>query len=184
MNIFVVDESPEVSAQSLCDKHVVKMILESGQMLSTAHRYLDGDLYYEMSKGDRPRKIKRWKLNDEREDKLWKATFMHHPCTVWTFETSENYMWHQRHAIALCKEYTYRYGKVHSAENLIDYLSTLPKNIPQGNLTEFAIAMPDEFKVKNSVQSYRNYYNGAKSRFAKWTLRTQPEWYTGVFQDA
>ena len=184
MNIFVVDESPEVSAQSLCDKHVVKMILESGQMLSTAHRYLDGDLYYEMSKGDRPRKIKRWKLNDEREDKLWKATFMHHPCTVWTLKTSENYMWHQKHAIALCKEYTYRYGKVHSAENLIDYLSTLPKNIPQGNLTEFAIAMPDEFKVKNSVQSYRNYYNGAKSRFAKWTLRTQPEWSTGVFQDA
>ena len=184
MNIFAIDKDPSVSAQSMCDKHIVKMILEAGQMLSTSHRYLDGELYYEMSKGAKPRKIKRWRLTDEREDILWKATFLHHPCTVWTFETSENYSWHQKHAKALCEEYTYRYGKRHSAENLIDKLEQLPYNIVKGKLTRFAVAMPEEYKVEDAVESYRNYYNGAKSYFAKWTKRDVPAWYTGVFNNA
>jgi hypothetical protein len=180
MNIFVVDKNPRVAAQSLCDKHVVKMIVESGQMLSTAHRVLDGVMYHEMTKGDRPRRIKRWRLNDEREKHLWKASFINHPCTKWTMETAENYRWHVSHAFALCKEYTYRYGKRHKSQDLIEFLTLrFPNNIKQKELTDFALAMPDEYKCEDAVESYRNYYNGAKTKIAAWNHSEQPDWFIG-----
>lgn len=180
MNIFVVDQNPVIAAENLCDKHVVKMILESGQMLSTAHRVLDGIEYYAQTKGDRPRRIKRWHLRDARENILWKASFVNHPCTRWTMETSANYMWHACHASALCMEYTRRFGKHHSSENLIEYLTVnLPNKIKIGDLTPFAQAMPDKYKCEDAVTSYRNYYNGEKTRFAKWRYSETPSWYEG-----
>ena len=77
MNIFAIDEHPVRAARQMVDKHVVKMILEAGQMLSTSHRVLDGEEYYDRTKNNR--RIKRWRLSDEREDKLWKASFVGHP---------------------------------------------------------------------------------------------------------
>jgi len=180
MNIFVVNNDPVCAAQELCDKHVVKMIVESGQMLSTAHRVLDGVEYYSMSKGTRPRKIKRWHLNDARERILWKASFVNHPCTLWTMATDGNYQWHANHAYALCKEYSRRYGKIHSSEILIEYLNyNLPKNIKSGELTPFAQAMPDKYKSADAVTSYRSYYNGEKTKFAVWNYTETPDWYEG-----
>ena len=177
MNIFVVDDCPEKSARSLCDKHVVKMILESAQMMSTTHRVLDGEEYYDLSKNNR--RIKRWKLSDPREETLWKATFVNHPCTRWTMETSENYKWHWLHALTLCCEYTSRYEKIHSAQNLIEnILCGLPRRIPSGELTPFAQAMPDIYKDDHdAVNAYRNYYNGTKTRFAKWKNGKVPHWF-------
>jgi hypothetical protein len=112
MNIFVLDESPIVSAQEQCDKHVVKMIVESAQMLSTAHRMLDGEQERRRSKSGKTMS-KYWKLPDEREGLLYKAVHMGHPCTVWSMESRANYVWHYIHFVALCDEYQYRYGKKH-----------------------------------------------------------------------
>ena len=178
MNIFVLNNDPVIAAQESCDKHVVKMILETGQMLSTAHRVLDGELYYDMSKGDRPRKIKRWRLDGIREDMLWKASFVGHPCTQWCMESHLNYNWLCTHGVALCEEYTYRYGKTHKAEKLLRYLEEeFPVNIPIRNQTPFAQAMPEQYKNECAVQAYRNYYHGEKAYFAKWTNRDFPNWW-------
>ena len=176
MNIFVVDEHPVRAARQMVDKHVVKMILEAGQMLSPSHRVLDGDEYYDRTKNNR--RIKRWRLSDEREDKLWKASFVNHPCTRWTMESRMNYRWHATHALALCREYTHRYEKIHKAQPLIEYLfNREPLNIKEGGLTKFAVAMPEQYKVECSVESYRNYYRGEKAYFAKWKNRETPTWW-------
>ena len=176
MNIFAIDEHPIRAARQMVDKHVVKMILEAGQMLSTSHRVLDGEEYYDRTKNNR--RIKRWRLNDVREDKLWKASFVGHPCTQWTMESRMNYRWHATHALALCREYTHRYEKVHNSQGLIEYLfNREPLNIREGGLTKFAVAMPDQYKVECSVESYRNYYRGEKAYFAKWKNRETPTWW-------
>ena len=176
MNIFVIDENPVKAARQMVDKHVVKMILEAGQMLSTSHRVLDGDEYYDKTKNGR--RIKRWSLGDEREGKLWKASFVNHPCTRWTMESRMNYRWHATHAVALCREYTHRYEKTHKSQALIEYLfNREPVNIPATEQTKFAIAMPDEYKVECPIESYRNYYRGEKAYFANWKNREVPEWW-------
>tara|TARA_B100000131_G_C18120089_1_gene612591 strand:- start:630 stop:1178 length:549 start_codon:yes stop_codon:yes gene_type:complete len=180
MNIFVVDQDPRIAAQSLCDKHVVKMILESGQMLSTAHRMLDGNEYIGPSKSGK-RQVKKYSMNDEREFVLYNVVHANHPCTVWTMESSSNYAWHFIHFEALAKEYQFRYGKTHSTwDKLRDAVSSCPRNIPSGPRTPFAIAMkhyPQCIVENDPVESYRKYYNEAKASFAKWTKRAIPEWY-------
>ena len=145
-------------------------------MLSTSHRVLDGEEYYDRTKNNR--RIKRWRLSDEREGKLWKASFVGHPCTQWTMESRMNYRWHATHALALCREYTHRYEKIHNSQALIEYLfNREPLNIKEGGLTKFAVAMPDQYKVECSVESYRNYYRGEKAYFAKWKNRDTPVWW-------
>lgn len=183
MNIFVVDEDPMIAARQLCDKHVVKMVTESAQMLSTAHRMLDGKMELRKSKSGK-RMVKYYALDDHREDILYKAVHHNHPCTVWTMQSSENYKWHYKHYLGLASEYEYRYGKEHGAfhYDLRQELSYLPENLPTGNLTDFAIAMkhfPECIVEGDPVQSYRNYYNVAKASFAKWTNQQIPKWYHG-----
>jgi hypothetical protein len=187
MNIFAVDNDPKIAAQSLCDKHVVKMVTESAQMLSTVHRLLDGVEYKKPSKSGK-RLIKAWKLNDHRESLLMGAVHMHHPCTVWSMQSSGNYVWHYLHYVALAEEYTYRYGKEHGSfvngekfPKVGNTLATPPKNIPNGPLTDFAIAMskyPECIIKDDPITSYRNYYHVAKKDFAVWTRREVPEWYS------
>lgn len=162
MNIFILDEDPIIAAQSMCDKHVVKMVTESAQMLSTAHRILD----------------------DSQDQSLYKIAHAKHPCTLWTMESAANYDWHYRHYVAIADEYTYRYGKEHGAfsreTNIGQVLARIPTSIPRGDLTPFAIAMknfPDCVVPNDAVSSYRNYYRVAKQSFAKWTHRSPPEWY-------
>ena len=91
MNIFAVDQDPKISAQQLCDKHVVKMILESAQMLCAVY-----------DNGTAP----------------YKRAFYNHPCTIWARETEQNYEWLLNHAYAMCQEYTRRDGKVTSPSTL------------------------------------------------------------------
>ena len=176
MNIFVVDESPVVSAQQLCDKHVVKMILESAQMLSTAHRVLDGHPC--IKRTPKGRKVQDWILDDDREDMIYRAHQPKHPCTIWTRVGSENYKWHCEHAYELCKEYTRRYDKVHKAEPMIRLFNqNLPNNIEQKELTPFAQAMPEIYKNEDAVLAYRSYYINKKARFAKWKNGNVPTWF-------
>ena len=176
MNIFVLDKSPKISARYHCDKHTVKMIVESAQMLSTAHRMLDGVEEVRLTKTGR--KGRYYKLSDSRENVMYKAVHYNHPSTVWTRQSKENYEWHYRLFRELCKEYTHRYGKVHMTETkLLDALSKVPDNIPDIGLTKFPQAMPDYCKMSDSIEAYRKYYINEKKYFAKWTNREVPDWF-------
>ena len=161
------------------DKHVVKMILEYAQLLSTAHRVLDGNCVTSLSKAGR--KQTRFVLSDMRDNLLYLSTHINHPSAKWCRHTSENYKWLHNLFVECMNEYTYRYGKVHSCDRLKDVLSQLPTNIPIGEFSAPWRAMPDEFKVEgDTILSYRNYYVGAKARFAKWTKRNTPDWFTSM----
>ena len=159
MNIFYLDENPEVAAQMHCDKHVVKMILESAQMLSTAHRVIDGEVVGD-SKG------------------LYKTAHKNHPSTIWTRTNNENYEWLWTLMYALMKEYGRRYKKHHATERLVHLLWEHPINITQGEFTPPPQCMPDYCKDNNStVQAYRNFYILEKSRFAEWKYSKPPKWF-------
>jgi len=173
MNIFVLDQLPEISAQMMCNKHVVKMVLESCQLLSTAHHVLDGDVI-EVDTGKR-----KYKTSICTKKNICKATMINHPCTIWVRQTRANYLWLWKHAYALCKEYTARYGKVHAMEAmLMNDLYNPPVNIAKGKLTPFAQAMPDQYKDSDAVIAYRKYYIHEKKRFAKWKGREVPKWFS------
>lgn len=208
MNIFVVDQDPVVAARQHCDKHVVKMILEYGQMLSTAHRLLDGKKHEWIVKHPetgKDKKITEWLLPGEEAVVVWKAPFAtddpelyvpgklelrifgqqcyrvahaNHPCSVWVRETRDNYAWMFAMFLECLAEYTRRYGKEHSACWLLTKLSPSPGKIPHSGPTPFAQAMPEEYKHADPVEAYRNFYAGTKSRFARWTNSPVPDWFT------
>jgi hypothetical protein len=149
------------------------MILESCQLLSTAHHVLDGEPV--MTKG----KKKEYKTFSNGNMSICRCTMINHPCTIWARETRDNYLWLWKHAHALCKEYTRRYSKVHVMEKmLVDELYDPPANIIKSKLTPFAQAMPDEYKDNDAVIAYRKYYLGEKTRFAKWKFTEEPKWFT------
>jgi len=159
MNIFYFDECPIQAARAQPDKMLVKMPLETAQMLCTAHRELDGDEYAD-------------KVG------LYKTAYKNHPCTIWARETSKNYYWLLRHFLALGDEYSFRYDKEHkSVDSLYILLSQLPQNIPLNAMTPVAQAMPDEYKDEDPVKAYRNYCIAEKT-YAKWEKgREKPEWW-------
>ena len=184
MNLFVLDKDPVKAAQLQCDKHVVKMVVESAQMLSTAHRMLDGTMELRPSKSGKTMS-RYWKLSDARENTLYKAVHMHHPCTVWSMKSNNNYTWHWVHFAALCDEYTYRYGKIHSTDKLLrKALKSLPNNIPVGYLTPQPLAMqsnPECMFPNDIVGSYRKFYQTKQTRFKMvWSKREVPEWFESV----
>jgi hypothetical protein len=183
MNIFFLDKNPIRCAQMHVDKHCVKMILEYAQLLSTAHRVLDGTQSVGLSKTGR--KQTRYVLPDDREHTLYSATHISHPSAVWARQSDSNYMWLAELLEECCKEYTYRYGKIHKVESS-DLMQTLknifPKNIPNKPFTEPTPAMPDECKVPgNSLQSYHNYYVMNKQHLWSWkgkiNSRNRPQWF-------
>ena len=160
MNIFYLDRDPKIAAQMMCDKHVVKMILESAQMLSTAHRVLDGDEYAD-------------KVG------LYKMAHKNHPSTIWVRSSYQHYKWLYDHMVALMREYTYRYGKHHATERLLTPLSEYPQAIPVGDYTNPPQCLPEVCKGEDTVLGYQNYYIIEKSGFARWTKREIPTWFLG-----
>ena len=190
MNIFYLDSIPTVCAKYHNDKHVIKMILEYAQLLSTAHRVLDGvetveQKYVDGSLPARWRNVKRWKLPDNRDNLLYSATHVNHPSAVWVRKSVGNYFWLSNLLVELCKEYTYRYGKVHKCERdgLVQTLHDMvPDNMTIIGFTEPTPAMPDDVKiVGDSLASYRNYYISNKQHLASWkgkvNSRNIPEWF-------
>jgi hypothetical protein len=159
MNIFYFDECPVVSAEAQPDKMLVKMPLETAQMLCTAHRVLDGDEYAD-SVG------------------LYKEAYKNHPCTIWARESSSNYAWLYQHFLALGMEYTYRYGKTHaSLVKLEEPLSKMPDNITHTSMTTLAQAMPDVYKDSDPIVAYRDYVIHEK-HYAQWNKnREKPIWW-------
>ena len=176
MNIFYLSNNTKLCAMEHVDKHVVKMILEYGQLMSTAHRVLDGEPYY--GKTINNRNIQRWLLPDYREEIIWKASHVKHPSGIWVRSSSTHYYWLYYLWIDLLEEYKYRYGKIHSAVRMKDVFSILPNNIPREKwLSDPTPAMPDEYKTTSSIESYRNYYKGDKKAFATWKNRNTPAWF-------
>jgi hypothetical protein len=174
MNIFYLHHDTKICAEMHVDKHCVKMILEYAQLLSTAHRYLDGTVNIGVSKTGR--KQTRYVLPDHRDDKLYSATHINHPSAVWVRQSLENYQWLYNMFKDLIAEYTYRYGKDHKCAMLLSDLQYPPNNIPKNRpFTQPTPAMPDDFKVAgDSIKSYHNYYNGAKTRMFSWKKRETP----------
>ena len=164
MNIFVLDKCPNASARVQIDKHVVKMPLECAQMLSTAlsRHGLDKQTF------TRP--------GSDEVRSQYKATHKHHPCTVWAGDTRSNFQWLGKHAMALCAEYTERYGRVHKSQGVIEWCIEMSKAIPAGELTPHAQAMPEEYQTKCAVEAYRSYYMAEKRDIASWK-KNQPEWW-------
>lgn len=159
----------------MVDRHVVKMILETCQILSTAHRILDG---YEIpAKTNSGRNTIRYALPDGRNDVLYHATHINHPSCVWARQSVGNYQWLHDHLMALLNEYTYRYGKVHKCMDVAVALYRLPDNLKLGEFTDPTPAMDQKYIIpNNSLKSYRKYYSEGKTHLHKWTKRNPPEW--------
>ena len=169
MNIFVTDPDPNKSAQVLPDKHVVKMPLETCQMLAVVY----SKWYFNWGNDLLPKK-------DGTPYNTEKGAFRGHPCTIWAGKNIYNTAWLIQHGFGLLKEYTHRYGKVHSTNMKLNHiLERVPNTIGEG-WREPPPAMqhyPQCIVPGDSVQSYRNYYIEAKAYFAKWTKRDTPEWF-------
>jgi hypothetical protein len=202
MNLFYLSADPVEAAQQHCDKHVVKMPLESAQMLSTTHRLLEASpLKVELQHPVTGRWLKRvmylypeeqvvlqprpTKANPDHygmvitNPRCYAVAHANHPTTVWTRLNAATYQWHVTLAKALLAEYTHRYGRVAKAQALVDgLLSRTPVGLPSGELVPPPLAMPDQYKdPADAVTSYRRFYAVEKARFARWTGRPAPQWF-------
>lgn len=151
MNIFILDNDKEKCAQYHCDKHVVKQLLEYVQLLNST--------YY---------------FTNEEHKASYKLAHKNHPCTKWTRESLDNWLYLRDLALELYIEYQHRYGKEHKSGELL--LTLEDPNLPSKGLTPFALAMPDEYRCSDSVRSYRDYYNGDKQHLFNWKNRKMPDW--------
>jgi len=176
MNIFYLHDDPVQCAQWMVDKHVVKMILESAQLLSTAHRIHDGQEFE--GKTQTGRKARRWFLPDDREHVIYTATHINHPSAVWARESVENYNWLVDHFFALMEEYNYRYGKNHKCFGEISYLlQSPPHGLRDFDRTPIPSCMDDKYIISDDpITNYRNYYIKGKSHMFNWKKRNPPPW--------
>lgn len=152
MNIFYLDKNTDKCAQYHNDKHVVKMILETAQLLCGAHWVSGGEAPYKLS-------------------------HKNHPCAIWVRSDLNNYMWLCDLGIKLCWEYSHRYGKTHKTYDVILWCCDNHPDIPNNRFSAPPLAMPDEYKELCHVQSYRNYYMGDKRDFCNWKNRDIPGWF-------
>ena len=165
----------------MVDKHVVKMIVETAQLLSTAHRVIDGiEVQLTLEKNGKTRKKKVWVLDDHRNDIFYNATHINHPSAVWTRESVENYNWLVDHLFALGDEYTYRYGKKHLTIQKLGYeIQSPPFGLKDWDWTEPKCAMDDSYIISEDyVTNYRNYYVKGKANLHSWKKRDVPPWVT------
>ena len=151
MNIFVLDKNPEIAASMACDKHVVKMIVETAQMMCTV-------------------------ISSHGYDTPYRPTHKNHPCTLWAGQSRDNWNWLIDYGMGLCDEYTRRYGRVHKSQSVIEWCAMKHIDLPNTARTPFAQAMPPQYKNTNPIKAYRDYYVGEKSYMAKWKLGA-PQWW-------
>ncbi|MDY6904341.1 MAG: pyrimidine dimer DNA glycosylase/endonuclease V [Thermodesulfobacteriota bacterium] len=153
MNIFVLDKNIRTCARYHADQHVIKMILESAQMLCTV-------------------------VNRNGGQSPYKSTHMNHPCTLWAGASLANWRWLHRLALALNDEYHYRFNAAADHRSAVVVRNLSLPDIPDIGLTPFAQAMPEHYRVPgDAVSAYRRFYIGEKSRFVRWTRRRQPRWF-------
>jgi len=156
MNIFVLDMDYKKAAQYHVDKHIVKMPLETAQIVCTAIH----------------------KNSDEENPELYRKAYKNHPCVKWAAKNRSNFMWLIEFGYELFKEYEFRYGRQHKSFHKLYLAYKKADCIPQGPRTEFALAMPDKYMCDDPVKSYRDYYVGEKSHLASWKKRNTPFWWS------
>jgi hypothetical protein len=158
VNIFFLDWDVEKNAQYHCDKHVVKMILETAQLLCGVHHVTAHDTAHDTAHVP------------------YKLSHKNHPCSIWARDSMSNYLYLCEIGLALCEEYTYRYGKRHKSQEVIEWCLMNKPQIQDIGFTTPPKAMPDEYKTEDVIESYRKYYLGAKKTFLTWKERKVPEW--------
>ncbi len=152
MNIFVLDKDIKKCAEYMVDKHIVKMITETSQILSLVYYY-----------------------TGQPEKAIYRKIHMNHPCSIWARQSLSNWLWLKKLGLAMYEEYKYRYGnRQHKAGEAIKKFDE--PLLPKGILTNTPLCMPDKYKTDDVVQSYRAYYNGEKRHIFKWTGRKVPYW--------
>lgn len=158
MNIFVLHLNPRLAAKYHNDKHVIKMLLETAQLLSTAHRLCNPVALI--------------------DDRVYKPTHINHPCSVWLRQSKANYLWLFSLFEQLEQQYERRYHKQHrSYITLHEVLRVIPVDLPDVGMTPFALAMPEQYKQKDPVEAYRAYYKGEKLAMSRWTYPSRaPAW--------
>ena len=172
MNVFCLDRDPRKAAHMMCDKHVVKMIVETCQILSAV---LNNN-YDPKLKGDNITSLQYGTAG-------YPPAHVKHPSTIWAMEARGNYKWLVKHLRGLCLEYSARYNKVHSMEGQLSVFEAQEKFLlfDKEKKTEFVQAITDKrWHRKDPVEAYRTYYNMEKFTFAKWKLGNVPDWYTGA----
>ena len=211
INIFYLDRDPVKAAEYAVDRHVVKMIQETTQILSTVHRVLDGSWHKEVLTPavyrnlctigwsgrvdcavrilpgeqltfDQNSNVRDWVLVNKQAMMM---THVNHPCTVWARKSVENYMWLYNYLDALSAEKLHRYpdGPINTWAQYGRFLSNVPVNLKDHGFTDPPLAMPSEYKTKDVVESYQRYYIGDKYHFAKWTNRSIPKWFLSNLSD-
>jgi hypothetical protein len=165
MNIFFLHLIPSICAMMHADKHVIKMILESTQLLCSVHHIINSSLY-------KP---------------PYKLTHKNHPCSIWTRASKQNYIWLCQLSKELCKEYTFRYGKIHKCEQYIDELTENIPLLPDIPFSTPAQAMPAVYKDSDDVvEAYRQYYFFEKIHIHSWkgkiAGRDTPQWITDIHE--
>jgi hypothetical protein len=154
MNIFYVNANPEFAAMQLCDQHVLKMQIESAQMLSTAHWETGGSAPY-------------------------KRAHVNHPSTKWTRQSIQHYRWLVKHGLAICDEFTCRYGNDHRTRQVLEWLSANEPNLPDRGFTPPPQCMPDEYKHEDTIIAYKIFYakDKVKNKGLSWKKsNNQPDW--------
>lgn len=150
MNIFYLDEDPKICAQYHCDKHIIKMIIETAQLLCNAHHFFGNEAPY-------------------------KKTHFNHPCSKWVRDNINNYRWLVELGLFLCEEYTKRYNKIHKTQKILEWLKENEPDIKDEEFYPPPQTMPEEYKKDDTINAYRTYYIKDKSRFAKW--KTEKPWW-------
>ena len=156
MNIFVTDSCPIQSARNLPDKHIVKMPLETCQMLAIIY----SDWYYGVGKLYK---------SDGTPYRTTHGAFRNHPCTQWAAANQYNLAWLIRHGYALCTEYALRYDKEHTCFNVIEQAERIyhkcfdePLSVASSKVTDFTRAMPEYIKFDTTIDTitaYKRYLN-------------------------
>ena len=158
MNLFILSLLPVECAQYMMDKHVHKILLEAVQMLCTAVRVLSTEICHP----------------------IYRTSHKNHPVSIWCRTSRENFLWTLDLIEALHQEWQFRHGhtKVHKSYLMAQYIRDhIPEHFPTEGLTPFALAMPDEYKSDDPVESYRLYYKKDKAHIATWKKRSPPEWF-------
>jgi hypothetical protein len=154
MNIFYINEDPIIAARELADDHIRKMQIESAQMCSTAHWVSGSTAPY-------------------------KQAHTNHPSTKWVRQSIHHYRWLTAYGLEICNEFEKRYGKHHKTKDVLEWLRDNEPNIPDNGFMDPPMCMPDEFKVGNTIEAYKNFYINDKIKIKKLTynkLNNKPEW--------
>lgn len=171
MNIFFLHIDPKKCAQMHVDKHVVKMILESVQLLCSAHHMSNKDnTIYKPP---------------------YKLTHKNHPCSIWVRKSLSNYNWLLELTKELCLEYSFRYGKIHKSQSYLNELNINKPDIEDIGFTLPPQAMPETYKIQtidinDVIEAYRQYYFYEKNHILNWKNRNKPSWiieYENLFED-